>query len=63
MLKSMLKSDRRLTCCRIVNVVTDFAILALPIQPVLGLKMRTRRKIQVLSIFLLGGMYVAPLYS
>ncbi|BCS28726.1 uncharacterized protein APUU_70296S [Aspergillus puulaauensis] len=40
----------------IVNVVTDFAILALPIQPVLGLKMRTRRKIQVLSIFLLGGI-------
>ncbi|OJJ07027.1 hypothetical protein ASPVEDRAFT_88293 [Aspergillus versicolor CBS 583.65] len=40
----------------IVNVVTDFAILALPIQPVLGLKMRTGRKIQVLSIFLLGGI-------
>ncbi|KAL5343836.1 hypothetical protein BJX70DRAFT_393258 [Aspergillus crustosus] len=44
------------TALAIVNVVTDFAILALPIQPVLRLQMKTRRKIQVLSIFLLGGI-------
>ncbi|KAL4935899.1 hypothetical protein BDV06DRAFT_233877 [Aspergillus oleicola] len=45
------------TTLGITNVVTDFAILALPIQPVLGLQMETRRKIQVLGIFLLGGVY------
>ncbi|KAL4860744.1 hypothetical protein BDV12DRAFT_208892 [Aspergillus spectabilis] len=44
------------TALAIVNVVTDFAILALPIQPVLGLNMKTHRKIQVLSIFFLGGI-------
>ncbi|KAH8424139.1 uncharacterized protein LDX57_001893 [Aspergillus melleus] len=40
----------------VFNVITDFAILALPIQPVLGLRMRRTRKMQVLTIFLLGGI-------
>ncbi|KAI9035507.1 uncharacterized protein KD926_003435 [Aspergillus affinis] len=44
------------TIFAVVNVVTDFAILALPVKPVLELHMRRNRKIQVLTIFLLGGM-------
>ncbi|PLB44174.1 hypothetical protein P170DRAFT_467920 [Aspergillus steynii IBT 23096] len=44
------------TALAIVNVVTDVAILALPVKPVLGLQMRRGRKIQVLTIFLLGGI-------
>lgn len=42
----------------VVNVVTDFAILALPIQPVLSLQLARSQKIQVLGIFMLGGVYV-----
>ncbi|PLB44809.1 hypothetical protein P170DRAFT_512954 [Aspergillus steynii IBT 23096] len=44
------------TIFAVVNVVTDFAILALPVKPVLKLHMRRNRKIQVLTIFLLGGI-------
>lgn len=39
-----------------MNVITDFAILCLPIQPVLSLNMKLRNKIQVLGIFMTGGM-------
>lgn len=44
----------------VVNVVTDVAILALPIKPVMGLNMRTKRKLQVLCVFLSGAVYVFP---
>ncbi|PYI04303.1 hypothetical protein BO78DRAFT_398983 [Aspergillus sclerotiicarbonarius CBS 121057] len=44
------------TALAIINVLTDVAILALPVKPVLNLNMRLGRKIQVLSIFLLGGV-------
>ncbi|KAB8259684.1 hypothetical protein BDV32DRAFT_123937 [Aspergillus pseudonomiae] len=44
------------TALAIVNVVTDIAILAIPVTPVLGLHMNTSRKVQVLTIFLLGGI-------
>ncbi|KAJ5116612.1 hypothetical protein N7456_000960 [Penicillium angulare] len=40
----------------IINVITDVAILALPIYPVLKLNMKMKRKIQVLGIFLTGGV-------
>ena len=44
---------------RAVNLFTDIATFAIPIRPVLRLKMRTSRKLQVLAAFLLGGMYVS----
>ncbi|KAL8713746.1 MAG: hypothetical protein Q9220_002272 [cf. Caloplaca sp. 1 TL-2023] len=40
----------------IINVVTDFLILALPVKFVWNLHMRQARKIQVCGIFLLGGL-------
>lgn len=40
----------------IINVITDVAILALPVMPVLSLNMKLKRKIQVLGIFLTGGV-------
>ncbi|KAL2855668.1 hypothetical protein BJX68DRAFT_264022 [Aspergillus pseudodeflectus] len=40
----------------IVNVVTDVAILALPVKPVLGLHLKLSRKLQVLGMFLTGGV-------
>jgi hypothetical protein len=41
---------------RIVNVVTDVAILALSVKPVLGLHLKLSRKLQVLGMFLTGGV-------
>ena len=38
-----------------LNAATDFAVLLLPIPMVLGLKMKTKWKIQLIGIFLLGG--------
>jgi hypothetical protein len=40
----------------IVNVVTDLAILALPIKSVWDLHMTTARKVQVSGVFALGGV-------
>ncbi|KAJ0421460.1 hypothetical protein BJY00DRAFT_300872 [Aspergillus carlsbadensis] len=40
----------------IVNVVTDVAIIALPVKPVLGLHLELSRKLQVLALFLTGGV-------
>ncbi|CEL11520.1 hypothetical protein ASPCAL14622 [Aspergillus calidoustus] len=40
----------------IVNVVTDVAILALPVKPVLSLHLKLSRKLQVLGMFLTGGV-------
>ncbi|PLB51344.1 hypothetical protein P170DRAFT_474887 [Aspergillus steynii IBT 23096] len=39
-----------------INLFTDVATFAIPIKPVLGLKMRITRKLQVLAAFLLGGI-------
>ncbi|KAL4877583.1 hypothetical protein BJY04DRAFT_221955 [Aspergillus karnatakaensis] len=47
------------TILAVVNILTDVAILALPVKPVLGLQMKPKRKLQVLSIFLLGGTVCA----
>lgn len=44
----------------VVNVVTDFVILALPLYFVIPLQMTLVRKIQVCGIFLTGGVYVVP---
>ncbi|OQE04699.1 hypothetical protein PENVUL_c030G01113 [Penicillium vulpinum] len=40
----------------IVNVITDVLILALPVRPVIQLQMETKRKVQVMGIFFLGGI-------
>ncbi|KAI0436030.1 hypothetical protein F4803DRAFT_573064 [Xylaria telfairii] len=45
-----------LTILGIINVVTDFAILALPIRPVLLLRLPLTRRIQLCCIFLLGAV-------
>lgn len=39
-----------------MNTLTDIAILTLPVRYVCKLRMRTTRKIQVLAIFMLGGL-------
>jgi hypothetical protein len=44
------------TTLAIANVVTDVAILALPIKEVWALHMTTTRKVQVVGIFALGGI-------
>ena len=41
---------------RVVNVITDFLILGLPVKFVVKLQMRTARKVQVCGVFLLGGV-------
>ena len=52
-----------LTNYSIMNIVTDIMILSLPIKPVLGLHMKSARKLQVLGIFALGGMWVLKHFS
>lgn len=43
-----------------LEVVIDTFILALPVRMVLGLQLSNKRKILLLFIFLLGGLYVFP---
>lgn len=43
-----------------INVVTDAAILCLPIQQIWKLKMSWTRKAQIGGLFLLGGLYTTP---
>jgi hypothetical protein len=40
----------------IINIVTDWAILALPLPVVAGLKMERRTKFSISALFLLGGL-------
>lgn len=40
-----------------MNMVTDFAIFAIPISPVLHLQMPRRRKLHLLAVFCLGFLY------
>lgn len=42
-----------------LEVVIDIIILALPVRMVLGLQLTRKRKVMVLFIFLLGGLYVS----
>lgn len=44
----------------VVEVVMDTVILALPVRMVWGLHLPRSRKISVLCVFLLGGLYVPP---
>ncbi|KAL4939926.1 hypothetical protein BDV06DRAFT_224589 [Aspergillus oleicola] len=53
---SCINTEPSFTGLAVVNIITDVAILALPIKPVLSLNMKTSRKVQVLGIFLLGGV-------
>lgn len=41
-----------------MNVLTDIFILSLPVKCVWGLQMKTTRKVQVIGLFLLGGVCV-----
>lgn len=41
-----------------LNIVSDFAVLLLPIPMVWQLKINTRKKIALISLFSLGGLYV-----
>lgn len=42
--------------CSILNIVTDVAILSLPMPYLVGLQMSWTRKFQLMGIFLLGGL-------
>lgn len=42
----------------LINIITDFIILLLPVQQVLRLQLKIRDKVAVIMIFLLGGLYV-----
>lgn len=46
-----------------LEVVIDTIILVLPVRMVLGLQLPPKRKILLLFIFLLGGLYVSPLVT
>ena len=43
---------------RVMNVLTDIFILSLPVRCVWGLQMKTTLKVQVIGLFLLGGVCV-----
>lgn len=45
----------------VINIVTDFIILALPIQQVLRLKLNLRDKIALVFVFSLGALYISVL--
>ena len=42
----------------IINIVTDWLILALPVPVIFGLKMERRTKWSLLGLFFWGGLYV-----
>ncbi|GAD93053.1 hypothetical protein SS1G_07095 [Paecilomyces variotii No. 5] len=44
------------TILAVINTLTDIAILGLPVRYVVNLRMQATRKVQVLAIFLLGGV-------
>ena len=41
-----------------INILTDFAIVILPIPVIQGLNLCKRQKIALMSIFIIGGTYV-----
>ena len=43
----------------VINVLTDVMILCLPVRVVWTMQLNTRSKLGLISIFLLGGLYVA----
>ena len=49
--------------CSALNIVTDVAILCLPIWEVRKLKVTRRQRLQIISTFLLGGLYGPLRYS
>ncbi|RAK90255.1 hypothetical protein BO79DRAFT_253672 [Aspergillus costaricaensis CBS 115574] len=53
---SCINTEPPFTGLAIVNIFTDVAILTLPVKPVLNLHMPKTQKVQVLGIFLLGGV-------
>ncbi|KAI9045241.1 uncharacterized protein KD926_009655 [Aspergillus affinis] len=53
---SCINTEPPFTGLAVVNIVTDVLILALPVKPVMNLNMKSARKVQVLGIFLLGGV-------
>ncbi|PWY82518.1 hypothetical protein BO83DRAFT_423337 [Aspergillus eucalypticola CBS 122712] len=53
---SCINTEPPFTGLAIINIFTDVAILTLPVKPVLSLRMPKAQKVQVLGIFLLGGV-------
>ena len=43
-----------------MNVLTDFALLLVPIPELWSLQMRRDHKIQLIGIFSIGGLFVTP---
>lgn len=43
-----------------VEVLIDSIVLALPIRMVMGLQLSRKRKLSIVFVFLLGGLYVYP---
>lgn len=43
-----------------INVVADFATVFLPMPLIWGMQMQWRRKVQLIGIFMLGGLWVFP---
>lgn len=46
----------------IPNILTDIALIFIPIVPICSLKIPLWQKLAVISIFLLGSLYVLPLH-
>ena len=45
----------------LINIITDLAVLCLPLRQVWQLQLSSARKIAVSGLFLLGGLYVASI--
>lgn len=55
-LQSLKTSLSSLTCTSAMNVITDILILLLPLRFIWGLQMKTSRKLQIVGLFISGGM-------
>lgn len=43
-----------------MHIVTDLAILVIPVPALVGLDLPRRQKVALITIFALGGLYVSP---
>ena len=47
-----------LICASVINVISDFMIIVIPVYGIWGLQMPTRRKLKISAIFFVGGLAV-----
>jgi hypothetical protein len=47
----------------ITNIISDVYVLLLPMPLVWGLKMPLRKRLSLMGLFAIGGMYAAPLFN